>query len=280
MLTYIVFCVIQRAPAWRYFQLNATYFNEALGIYSKLDTDKLIPKRWRLTQVLDNGQITPTDYPVFVKPEWGQNSFGVQRANDAQELNALRAARDPNAANYMIQNAAKGTREFEIFVIPATVKRETDYQRLPAIMSITETLNHSDDPYPVNGIYNQHTSYHDLTSALSDEQISQLWSHLTQIGEFRLSRVGIRADSIEQLIDGDFEIIEINLLYPMPLMMLSNNNTWLDKFSFTMRAMWSLAAITKAIPASQPRKSIFFKKLTLAHQLKLSNKMSPPNERA
>jgi len=77
VLAYILFCVWQRAAPWKYFQLNAPYFNEQRGIFSKLDTDQLIPEAWRLPQSLDIGDYQPPLYPVFVKPEWGQNSHGI-----------------------------------------------------------------------------------------------------------------------------------------------------------------------------------------------------------
>ena len=274
VLTYILFCVVQRAAPWKYFQLNADYFNEELGIYSKLETDKLIPKRWRLPQVLDTSSVKPLHFPVFVKPEWGQNSFGVQRANNQQELDELRADRKQTSSNYLVQQAARGKREFEVFIIPST-----NNTRQPAVLSVTETLNHSGDPYPINGIYNQATSYKNLTKQLTVTQRNRIWEHLSQVGDFRLSRVGLRADSIDGVINGDFKIIEINLLYPMPLVVLADNCTRRDKIHFSVRAMWFLAAITKTIPASQPHKSIFVKKLSFGHPMRLFSKMSTNNER-
>ncbi|OUS28924.1 hypothetical protein A9Q99_11145 [Gammaproteobacteria bacterium 45_16_T64] len=275
VLVYIVFCTLQRVAPWKYYRLNSPYFNEQRGIFSKLDTDQLIPDQWRLQQFMDIGDTQPSHYPVFVKPEWGQNSFGIQRADNIEQLKTIRANRKSSSDNYLIQHAAPGTREFEIFIIPSA--RDTDR---PAVISVTETVNVSDDSYPINGIYNQDTRYVDLTPHLSREHIAQLWQHIDNIGEFRLSRVGVRASSIDAMINGEFHIIEINLLYPMPLMLLADNQSWREKHRFSIRAMWHLAAITKTIPNSQPRKSIFFKKLKLAHQLKLSNKMRPHNERA
>ncbi|MBV1920598.1 MAG: hypothetical protein KUG73_07935 [Pseudomonadales bacterium] len=275
VFAYILLCTWQRVAPWKYFQLNAPYFNEQRGIFSKLDTDQLIPEAWRLPQSLDIGDCEPAKYPVFVKPEWGQNSFGIQRADDSQALNAIRSNRKGTVVNYLIQQAAPGKREFEIFIIPSTQK---DSQ--PAVMSITETRNSSEDIYPINGIYNKATSYKDLTPLLTPKQIEQLWLHLSQIGDFRLSRVGVRANSVDAMINGDFHIIEINLLYPMPLMLLSHNRTWREKNRFSLQAMWHLAAITKTIPTSQPKKSIFFTKLKSAHRIKLANKMRTNNERA
>jgi hypothetical protein len=275
VVAYILLSTWQRVAPWKYFQLNAPYFNEQRGIFSKLDTDQLIPEAWRLPQSLDIGDYQPAKYPVFVKPEWGQNSFGIQRADNSQVLNAIRSNRKDTVVNYLIQQAAPGKREFEIFIIPST---QEDSQ--PAVISITETLNSSKDIYPINGIYNNATSYEDLTHQLTPKQIEQLWHHLSQIGSFRLSRVGLRANSVDAMISGDFHIIEINLLYPMPLMLLSHNRTLREKNRFSLQAMWHLAAITKTIPTSQPKKSIFFTKLKSAHRIKLANKMRINNERA
>ena len=280
VFAYILFCVWQRVAPWKYFQLNAPYFNEQRGIFSKLDTDQLIPEAWRLPQSLDIGGYEPSQYPVFVKPEWGQNSFGIQRADNAQALSTIRSERKNTTGNYLIQQAAAGTREFEIFVIPSALESSSQTGNQPAVISITETLNNSEDPYPINGIYNSATSYEDLTPQLTPKQVEQLWLHLSQIGDFRLSRVGLRANSVEAMINGEFHIIEINLLYPMPLMLLSHNRTWREKNRFSLQAMWHLAAISKKIPASQPRKSIFFTKLKSAHRIKLANKMRIDNERA
>ncbi len=280
VLAYILFCIWQRVAPWKYFQLNAPYFNEQRGVFSKLDTDQLIPEVWRLPQSLDIGDYLPPQYPVFVKPEWGQNSFGIQRADNSQTLNDIRSARKSTTGNYLIQQAAPGKREFEVFVIPSSQGGSSQNNNQPAVISITETLNNSEDLYPINGIYNSATSYKDLTPQLTSKQIEQLWQHLSQIGSFRLSRVGLRADSVDAMINGEFHIIEINLLYPMPLMLLSNNRTWREKNRFSLQAMWNLAAISKTIPASQPRKSIFFTKLKSAHRLKLANKMRTNNERA
>ena len=275
VLVYILFCLCQRVAPWKYYQLNAQYFNQQRGIFSKLDTDLLIPNQWRLHQFLDIDHAQPQHYPVFVKPEWGQNSFGVQRADNAQQLAKIRDNRQAKTGNYLIQQAAPGASEFEIFVIPAVQESQN-----PVVLSLTETLNSSDEKYPVNGIYNQATAYQDLSEQLTAAQQKKLWGHLKLIGQFRLSRIGLRADSLEDLVNGDFKVIEINLLYPMPLMLLSENRTWLQKNCFIWTAMWRLAAITKTIPATAASKSIFFKKLKLAYRLKLPNKLDTRHERA
>lgn len=264
VVSYIWACIRLRAKPWMYFQLNAQHFNESKGIYSKLDMDRLIPKCWRLPQFMDMGQQEPESFPVFVKPEWGQNSHGILRADNAQELAVIRQSRGQGRFPYLIQQAAKEAREFEIFILPD----DKDAARF-ALLSITEVVNSSDERLPINGIHNSNTRYLDISDQFDDAQKHQVWQHLSQIGPFRISRVGLRADSVEQLLAGQFHIIEINLFVPMPLYLLSEGVTGLAKFRFVRRAMWQLALLTKSIPAQQPTKSVFFKKLRVSRQVKL-----------
>lgn len=64
----IVFCIRFRSGSWSFFQLNSSYFNIEKNIFSKLELDRYIPDRWRLSQMIDDGQCKPR-FPVFVKPE-------------------------------------------------------------------------------------------------------------------------------------------------------------------------------------------------------------------
>ncbi len=274
IFSYIFFCLRLRVTPRKYFQLNAPYFNERRGIFSKLDIDRLIPDNWQLKQFLDIGNKYPSHYPVFVKPEWGQNSHGIHRADSAGELDNIRLNRDDTKLNHLIQEAAPGNREFEIFIIHSNKSADQ-----PDIISITETTNSSDDPFPINGIYNKTTHYKDITSQLSLEQQQLLWQHLKQISPFHIARYCLRASAIETMLKGEFHIVEINLFLPMPLTLITDNTHWKEKIKFCLQCMRHLAQATKAIPASQPHKSVFFKKLKLSHTLKLANKMRSYNER-
>ena len=278
IISYIFFCLLLRVNPRKYFQLNAPYFNEQRGIFSKLDMDRLIPDCWQLEQFLDIGDRYPSEYPVFVKPEWGQNSHGIQRADNATDLDTIRRSRIDDRFNYLIQNAAKESREFEIFIIPSA-SRLSDSPSA-AIISITETINRNSDRYPINGIYNNATHYEDITSQFSSEELSAIWLKLKNIGDFRISRFGLKAASIEHLLAGTFQVIEINLFLPMPLTLLSNNTGYAEKLAFCLKCMWQLAKITKSIPSEQPHKSVFFKKLKLSRSLKLTTKMRSYDERA
>jgi len=110
VLTYIACCVRVGAAPWKYFQLNARYFSREKGIFSKLSIDELIPDRWRLSQTFDGEQITPSVYPVFLKPEWGQNGSGIERADSEEDLHKFRQSHANDNRRYMIQEAATGAR--------------------------------------------------------------------------------------------------------------------------------------------------------------------------
>lgn len=267
ILTYIGYCIRHGVAPWRYFQLNAPYFNEQRNLFSKLDVDKRIPKQWLLEQFMDLGSREPTQYPVFVKPEWGQNSQGVERVDNSRQLDRLREQRTARHPFYLIQQAALGKREFELFMIP----NQDDLQQC-SLLSITETCNRGPDDLPVNGIYNKDTYYQDCSSRLTTEQLGQIWGHLKQMGDYRIARYGIRADSLDALIAGRFQVVEINLYVPMPLVLLADHMTLSSKLCFIKKAMKQLVLVTESIPATQQKKSVFFKKLSVAKRLKSISK--------
>ena len=88
----IAYSVYYRTRPWNFFQLNSDYFNGEKNIFSKLELNQYIPFRWRLRQVVDDGEIVP-EFPVFVKPEWGQNSHGVSSVKTLDELCSIRLKR-------------------------------------------------------------------------------------------------------------------------------------------------------------------------------------------
>ncbi|KGJ89651.1 hypothetical protein ND2E_3842 [Colwellia psychrerythraea] len=261
VLSYVVSCIRLCVKPWYYFRLNAPYFNESKGLFSKLDIDRLIPRQWRLEQWVDDGTREPSEYPVFVKPEWGQNSRGISRADNLMQLQQFRRQRKLSKMRYLVQEAAKGAIEFEIF----TIANHQDLSK-HAVLSVTQVNNTSSDKFPINGIYNKKTQYQDITPTLSIEQREKISQYASEIGQFKISRLGVRADSIAALVAGQFEVIEINLFVPMPLVLLCQQRSSIDNVRFIFNAMYSLANVTKQIPKNQPYKAIFFRKLGVMRQ--------------
>lgn len=241
---------------WRFFQLNAPYFNSRKGIFSKLDIDNCIPAPWRLSQGVANAETIPAVFPVFFKPEWGQNSHGIFRVDNTEEFQDGCRRIVHKKVEYIVQEAAQEKREFELFYI-----RSAFDENHPATLSITEVVNTDGDLFPINGIYNQNSVYHNRTEQFSRQELEKLWEHLDSTCEYRIARVGLRANSREDLLAGIFHIIEINLFLPMPLSLLDSKMNWANKIDFMREAMAHAAQAVKAIPEEQSRKAIFWKKL-------------------
>jgi len=245
---YILCCARIGCAPWRYWQLNAHYFSREQGVFSKLSMDALIPERWRLPQTIDTESLQPASFPVFLKPEWGQNAHGIHRVDSQEQLVQLRAELSKMPQRYLLQEAAPGLREFELFSIDAD--RDDDRHD---VFTVTEAVNDSED-FPINSKYNRSTRYVDITEQFSAPQQAQLANYLSQVGKFGISRMSARADSLQALVDGQFHIIEINLFLPMPINLLDGNYTWAEKWRFIRPAMMSLAQATKHIkPVDKPQ---------------------------
>lgn len=249
ILTYIACCLRVGAAPWKFFQINARYFSEDEGIFSKLSIDALIPERWRLQQEPDDGSITPERYPVFMKPEWGQNAHGIHRADNFEQLQKIRLDLKRNGGDqkYILQEGAPGSREFEIFSIDVN-KNDGRHD----VVTVTEAVNLSESN-PINSKYNKNTRYVDISSSFNSEQLSTLGHYLDEVGRFAISRMSVRTDSLESLLAGRFHVIEVNLFLPMPINLLDSSYSWSVRFKFIRRAMMSLALATKAInPVDKP----------------------------
>ena len=248
VVTYILCCTRIGTAPWRYWQLNARYFSREQGVFSKLAIDELIPDRWRLMQSIDTDSTAPSQFPVFLKPEWGQNAHGIHKVDNDEQLVTLRSTLAGQPQRYLIQEAAPGQREFELFSIDA----DRDDGKHD-VFTVTEAVNNNED-YPINSKYNRFTRYVDVTDQFDAEQRLRMTGYLSQIGKFGISRMSARADSFEALVDGDFHVIEINLFLPMPINLLDGKYGWREKWRFIRPAMMSLAQATKLIkPVDKPQ---------------------------
>ena len=251
--SYMISCARVRTLPCKYFQLNSRYFNPEEGIFSKLDIDQLIPREWRLEQYEDDGTREPDRFPVFVKPEWGQNARGIERADDAAELREIRERTRHQRVRYLIQEGAPESREYEVFALrdPLHPDRFTD-------LTVTEVRNDR-ERNPVNSIYNTDTEYVEITDRFSDEQRRTIWGYLRRIGDFAISRMSVRSESEKELLAGRFHVIEINLFAPMPIHMLDSRYDRRDTMQFVIDYMMKLALLTRHRDRSLPTRPVFTK---------------------
>lgn len=259
---YILYCCLIRTKPCKYFQLNSPWFNDKRGIFSKMDIDRLIPEKWRLEQRYDDGQWVPHRFPVFVKPEWGENAAGIYRADNLKQLQAVREKIRDSRVPYLVQLGSTAHREFEIF----TLRHHRD-QDTWSVLSITEACN-SSEKNPINGIYNPDTRYQDTTDQFTEKQKRVLWKYIERIGKFGIARLSVRADSIEQLLAEDFQVIELNLFTPMPIHLLDKKYSIRDKAGMVRDYMMKLARLTRARDKGREEKAVYTK-------LMLYNRRSP-----
>ncbi|MCP4294276.1 MAG: hypothetical protein GY786_01575 [Proteobacteria bacterium] len=83
-----------------------------------------------------------------------------------------------------------------------------------------------------------------------------------------MARVGIKANSAEALVAGRFHIVEINLFTPMPLNLLDDSKSWLEKARFIRTAMHHTAENTARAFKKNEEENIFFKKLVMHYKVK------------
>lgn len=267
---------------WRFFQLNAPYFNDEKGYFSKLDIEQYIPNRWRLKSInfpldMDISEIKQVlldtyQYPFFLKPEWGQNGYGVFRIRDTKELNEALMIIEQSHIPYFAQEAGEDVCEFEIFYVRCP---KSDNEA--AVFSVAESRSYAGESLPVHSVHHG-TRYHDMTDEFSYLEIKKVLEHVLSIGSFRMARVGVKADSKEALIEGKFQVIEINLFTPMPLNLLDLNQSWRVKRMFIWELSQALVNAVHELPKGAD-KSIFWKKTKMHYKVKkLSSFLSSPNE--
>jgi len=261
--TYIIDCIRIGTKPCKVFQLNSKQFNRERGIFSKISIDERIPQQWRLPQQYDQNDFVPDVWPVFFKPEWGQNASGVRRADNIEQLNNLRQEVANSNIRYLVQQGADGNREFEVFSI-----RHHEERDKAAVFTITEALNDA-ELKPVNSVKNSSTRYVEITQQFDTQQLEQLWAMVNQLGEYNISRAGLSANSIEELLEGKFQVIEINLFLPMPIDLLDQKHTLKSIFYTVRKYMMCLAKVTRDRDKSLPEKPVFIKVMTYNRKNKL-----------
>ena len=259
---YIFWSIRLGIPPWYYFQINAEWYNKSKGFYSKIDMDARIPKKWRLEQGYLDKNNPPTTFPVFLKPEWGQNSNGIVKVDNEQDFLNFNPTNEK--IPYIVQYAAHEKQEYEIFYI-----RDAKNKACLSTLNIAQSLNHSGERYPVNGIHNKETSYQDITQDFCKKELGILQNHLQELPPFRITRIGLRADSKADLLLGFFHIIEINLFAPFPIHLLDNSISEKTKYKFIKDNMKHLVEVSKTTPKEHFNQFVFLKKIIKHYQSKV-----------
>ncbi len=277
---YIWKCLLKGTNPWKYFQLNAEYFNEEKGIFSKVEIDQHIPEKWRLKlwELPKSGDpsswkseiLSRFDFPFFLKPEWGQNSHGIFRINSESDLDKALQSIDTGIIPYFCQAAGTGSKEIDIFFI-----RSPENPRQLSMLSLTESQHAQGEKFPILSILND-TKYQDLTPLLSNEQQQELSKICTSIGKFNMGRIGTKCDSLEELCNGNFKIIEINIYLPLPISLCDPNMSDEDQEFFLEAFTEELATAASKLPKKK-HKNIFWNKTLTHYKIKKKTPFTKPS---
>ena len=171
VLYYIYYCFKIWTKPWKYFQINAKYFNHKKWIFSKYEIESHIPDKWKLQNCSIKfpmnhlSKIELEDqlwYPFFLKPEWWQNSHWIYVINNQDELQSRLLNISQYTTEYIAQKSAEYDNEFEILY---TIDPDND-ERIK-IFSFVESKNNSWSKNCINGIHGS-TTYHDVLFQLKE----------------------------------------------------------------------------------------------------------------
>lgn len=218
----------------------------------------MIPEKWRLRQKPYDDKRVPDGFPVFAKPEWGQNSMGIVRLENARQFQDFAPRARRSAVPYIVQQAAQGRREFEVYYL-----RSPEHADDCDAFFVTETVNRSGTDHPINSVNNPDTFYRDITATFTARQRQKLWELVRTIGRFRMARLCLKASSHHELLKGRFKVVEMNLFLPMPLVLLADNVGAGNKLQLVRQLTDTIARLVAGLPKGR-RKAIFFRKV-LAH---------------
>ncbi len=204
----------------------------------------------------------PQHYPVFLKPEWGQNSNGIVRVDDDAGFRDFAVTAEKTGMPFIVQEAAKGRREFEIYFL----RCPDDYEEY-CFLSVTEVKNSCRESHPINSIHNPCTTYIDITEKYSSQELHKIWHYFRDIADFPMARVGLKAKNRFDLLKSVFHVVEINIFLPMPLVLLCENVEWRQKRRIAKTTMSIAARLVKNIPKDATGKKIFFRKMKAHYKI-------------
>jgi len=117
-------------------------------------------------------------------------------------------------------------------------------------------------------VHNRDSNYHDITADFTPAEQELLWTMIKSVGSFRIARVGLRADSKQDLLLGNFHIIEVNIFIPFPLILLDKSISFSAKYRFVRKSMALVAHSIAALPRKEERNAIFFRQLIAHYKVK------------
>ena len=254
--------------------MNGKYFNVKKSIFSKSEIEKNIPNKWKLKSLplsfpMNKEKILKLEnklwYPLFLKPEWWQNSYWIVVIYNRKELENKLSEISDFSISYIAQKSANYIKEFEIFFI-----KDPDNLDYFKIISWVESKNNLWIKNCINGLDSK-TTYHDILKKLSTSDINKITKYISELNDFRIWRIWLKANSLNDLVEWNLEFFEINIFIPFPLHLLDKDIPIKEKNIFIKDFTLYLAKLTKSLKVSWNEKNIFFPKMKKHYHFKLQH---------
>ena len=165
--------------------LNYKYLEIKKGIYSKHKLNQIIPNKIKLnSQTLTNFKINPKiNYPIILKPDWGESSLSIFKINNTQELNNIIKQKNIIITNYFVQEFDNTDIEYDILFIKNIQTNKLE------ISEITTVSTQNKDK--ITGIYNN-SIYQTITKQFTPLELIQIKNNLNWLNtKFNLSLIHI-----------------------------------------------------------------------------------------
>lgn len=271
ILYLIYYSLRQGVNPYLFFQIHTRYFNLEKWYFSKYEIEKDIPNKWKLESIYIEKKTTKEEilknfnFPLFWKPEWWQNSHGITYIKDSTDLITFIQKTKDKKIQYLVQKSSIYLNEYEI-----CFSKDPDNISEVIIHSIVQSVN---VPWTFISWIHAKTQYIEVMVNYSQEEINQLKTYILEVGDFTLWRIGLKANSCEEMIDWKFQIFEINIFIPLPLKLLANNISIEEKEDFLRYWTLTLSQLTK-IRKKTPYIEIFLRQIILHYKIKFSKNNS------
>ena len=199
--------------------LNYKYLEIKKGIYSKHKLNQIIPNTIKLnSQTLTNFKINPKiNYPIILKPDWGESSLSIFKINNSEELNKIIKEKNIIITNYFIQEFDNTAIEYDILFIKNIQTNKLE------ISEITTVSTQNKDK--ITGIYNN-SIYQTITKQFTPLELIQIKNNLNWLNtKFNVGKITLKANSKQDLLKNLVKVIEINILFPLPNSIHTKANT-------------------------------------------------------
>lgn len=248
LTTYFRACIQLRVLPWRFFGINQHGIHPKKGVFCKSIIQNFIPPEYQLPLVTLGAnedivswqnKISSLNYPVIIKPDLGQNSKHIHIAYNSEDKCISKQRKIP--VDFVAQQVATGI-EYDILFISNEVDKNY------SLFSIVELSQpNMQEKIPIHGIY-QGTQYKEINHLIEPQKLRKFAQKIQTEFNFKFARIGVKAQSLDDLLNFNFKTIEVNLFLPLCLNVLDTSISEHKRISFLKYYIYTLIVLTKHYP--------------------------------